>query len=320
MAVSEATGKIPVGISSCLLGEEVRYNGGHKHQRYCTEVLSEYFDFQSFCPEVAIGMGIPREPIRLVGGLASPRAVGTKTAEVDVTDQLLDYAESMAGLASACSGFIWMKDSPSCGLFSTKVYQKDGAPPAKRAGLVAAVVRERLPLLPMEEGGRLNDSVLRENFITRVLIYHQWKQMLRSPLSPSALVDFHSRHKYLVMSYGQALYKTLGRMVARAGSAPIDDLGRVYIESFMKGTEAAPTRAGHVNVLFHLLGYLKEVVPGGIRQDLVQAIEEYRTELVPLAVPMKMMSHYIDNYASSYVKQQSYLSPHPFELGLRNTL
>lgn len=312
--------KIPIGISACLLGDEVRYNGGHKHQRYCTEVLSEYFDFQSFCPEVAIGLGVPREPIRLVGEVDSPRAVGSKNADIDVTTPLLEYAQEMVPQVARFSGFIWMKDSPSCGLFNTNVYHKANGPPAKRSGLVAGEVRGRLPLVPMEESGRLNDAALRENFIARVLVYHEWRQIAVGAMTPGDLVSFHSRHKYWVMSYGTALYRQLGRMVAEAGKAHIGSLAEAYISALMSGTAKPPSRAGHVNVLYHLVGYLKEAVTGGIRQDLVQAIEEYRTQQVPLAVPMKIMSHYIDNYASDYVKAQTYLNPYPFALGLRNSL
>lgn len=312
--------RIPVGISSCLLGDNVRYDGGHKHQRYCTDVLARYFDFHTFCPEVAIGMGVPRQPIRLVGELLSPRAVGSRDAELDVTEQLLDYGDQMVLRVAQFSGYIWMKDSPSCGMFNTKVYQQPNVPPAKRAGLVADRVRRRLPQIPMEEGGRLNDPALRENFVVRVLVYHEWRQFLALAPSAAGLVAFHSRHKYWVMSYSQALYRELGRLVAGAGSKAIAELAERYIAALMAGTEKPPARSGHVNVLYHIAGYLKEALPGGIRRDLVQAIEEYRKGQVPLAIPIKMISHYVDNYAGDYIKAQSYLHPHPFELGLRNAL
>lgn len=320
MASREQLTKIPVGVSACLLGDEVRYNGGHKHQSYLTDVLANYFDFRSFCPEVAIGMGVPREPIRLIGELSSPRAVGTKDSGLDVTERLLEYAVSMVPQVAQYSGFIWMQDSPSCGMFNTKVYQKPNVLPAKGAGLVAGLVRHRLPQIPMEESGRLADPALRENFVVRVFVYDEWRRMLEGAPSSAALVAFHSRHKYLVMSYGQTLYRELGRMVARAGSEAIEPLANAYCSIFMAGTEKPPSRTGHVNVLYHILGYLKDALGSSIRQDLVQSIEEYRTGQVPLAVPMKMMSHYADNYASDYIKMQSYLHPHPFELGLRDAL
>lgn len=312
--------KILVGISSCLLGESVRYNGGHKHSRYCTEQLAEHFEFRAFCPEVAIGLGIPREPIRLQGEFDQPRVVGTVHQDKDVTDDLLEYADAVAADAQALCGYIFMKDSPSCGLYSTKVYGDKGTYPKKRAGIFAERLLQHLPLLPVEEAGRLNDPVLRENFIARVFFYADWRRSMEINPTAAKLVAFHSRHKYFAMSYSQKLYRTLGRLVADAGHGGIELNARQYIECFLTSTQKAPSRKGHVNVLYHLVGYLKKTVPGGIRQDLTAAIEDYRQNVVPLAVPMKLMTHYIDNYASEYIQQQSYLSPYPYGLGLRNSI
>ncbi len=314
--------KIPVGISSCLLGESVRYNGGHKHSRFCTEQLANYFEFRSFCPEVAIGLGIPREPIRLQGDWTQPRVVGTNDASKDVTQPLIDYSHEVADgfERSPVSAYIFMKDSPSCAVYSAKVYTDKGVHQKKRAGIFANIIRERFPLLPVEEAGRLNDAVLRENFIARVYVYHEWQILISEPLSAAKLVDFHSRHKYFVMSYSQSLYKTLGHLVADAGSGDIDQRAKDYIQALMQGTEKPPSKKGHVNVLYHLVGYLREQVPGGIRQDLTEAIEDYRKGIVPLAVPMKLMTHYIDNYAGDYIRAQNYLNPYPYELGLRNAV
>lgn len=314
------TYKISVGISSCLLGEEVRYNGGHKHDNYCTAVLARYFEFKPFCPEVAVGLGIPRQTIRLVGEPGAVRVLGTQDSTLDVTDRLSSYAESVADSVSDLRGYIFMKDSPSCGLYSAKVYSKKGAPVGKSAGIYSGRLRERFPLLPMEESGRLNDPELRENFIARVFLYDRWLHDVAAEPSAQKLVAFHSRHKYFVMSYGQKLYRETGALVARAGCGELQQLLSDYIQKIMLGTAKPTTRKGHVNVLLHMVGYLRKTVPGGIRQDLIKAIEEYRTGQVPLAVPMKLMQHYLDNYASDYIKQQTYLSPHPFELGLRNTI
>lgn len=313
--------RIPIAISSCLLGESVRYNGGHKRSVFCADTLSLYFEYLPFCPEVAIGMGVPRESIRLVGDWDAPNAVGTKTESLDVTKALVGYADDVRDQIKDCRGYIFMKDSPSCGLYSTKVYNsKMGLHPKKRSGLYAARIRESFPLIPMEESGRLNDPELRENFIARVFAFDDWKSNVHSQPSAKKLVAFHSRYKYWVMAYSQALYKKLGQMVASAGVGDINELCHAYIHDLMDGTRKPPTRTGHVNVLFHLVGYLRETVPGGIRQDLTQAIDEYRRALVPLAVPMKLMEHYLENYASDYVRRQSYINPYPYELGLRNAI
>jgi uncharacterized protein YbgA (DUF1722 family)/uncharacterized protein YbbK (DUF523 family) len=310
--------KIVVGISSCLLGEMVRYNGGHKHSTYCTDVLAEYFAFQSFCPEVAIGMGVPRETIRLVGEAGNVRARGVQNPALDVTDRLLGYADKVGAEIQTLCGYILMHDSPSCGLYSTKVYNDKGAPVGKGAGLYAGRLRARFPLLPMEEAGRLNDPVLRENFIARVFLYERWRRQVANDPSARNLVDFHSRHKYFFMAYGQKLYRETGAMVAKAGGDDLPQLLANYIATVMRATLTPPTRKGHVNVLAHMLGYLRKTVAGGIRQELVQAIEEYRVGQVPLAVPMKLMQHYLENYGNAYIRQQIYLNPYPYELGLRN--
>lgn len=312
--------KIPVGISSCLLGDSVRYNGGHKHSKYCTEKLSKYFDFHSFCPEMAIGLGVPREPIRLVGEWVNPRVVGTKDETIDVTEDLRAYANEVLNTAGNLRGYIFMKDSPSCGLFSTKVYKNGGVHQKKRAGLYADEIVKALPNLPVEEEGRLNDALLRENFIARVFLYHDWHESVMSDPTPASLVAFHSRQKYRAMSYSQSLYKELGHLVAGAGAGDFPNLCDRYISAFMQGTKKPASRKGHVNVLYHLVGYLKETVPGGLRQELTVAIEDYRKGSIALAVPMRLLQHYLENYASDYIKSQSYLNPHPYELGLRNAV
>lgn len=318
--IDRGSDKIRIAISSCLLGEAVRYNGGHKQSQFCTDALAKHFQFVPFCPEVAIGLGVPREAIRLVGELDQPRAVGTKTLSMDVTAPLLNYAAQVTSQVAECRGYLLMKDSPSCGLYSTKVYTEKGVHGKKRAGLFAGHIRGALPLLPMEESGRLNDPALRENFVARVYVYDAWLKSVAAEPTAKALVEFHSRHKYFVMSFSQRLYRQLGQMVATAGVGSIDEVASQYIEALMIGTAKPPTRRGHVNVLYHLLGYLKESVPGGIRQDLTEAVEEYRKAQVPLAVPMKLMAHYLQHYASDYIRGQTYLHPYPYELGLRNAL
>lgn len=319
--MTEKTQLIPVGISSCLLGQEVRYNGGHKHSRFCTDTLSEYFEFRPYCPEVAIGMGIPRETIRLVGDWDAPRAVGTKSGDLDVTDALNTYAKEVATQVGDLCGYIFMKDSPSCGVFSTKVYNEKGGPqPGKRSGLYAAQIIAKNPLLPVEEEGRLNDPKLRENFIARVFLLTDWKRTVEPTKKAKALVDFHSRYKYFVMSHGQPLYKSLGALVAKAGEGDPSANCDKYIATMMSSTMKPPSMKGHTNVLYHMVGYLRENVPGAIRQDLVQSIEDYRLGVVPLAVPLKLVQHYLDHHACEYIRTQSYINPYPYELGLRNAL
>jgi uncharacterized protein YbgA (DUF1722 family)/uncharacterized protein YbbK (DUF523 family) len=311
---------ILVGISSCLMGDEVRYNGGHKRSIFCLDTLSQAFSFQRFCPEVAIGMGVPRQTIRLVGDFEQPRAVGSSDQRLDVTDALRAYGELVSEQAKAFSGYIFMKESPSCGLFSTKVYGEKAPLPGKRAGLFAEVLQRRLPLLPMEEEGRLHDPGLRENFVARVFAYHDWRQQVLADPSAHALVKFHSRYKYFVMAHSQALYKRLGQWVAQVGLVPIDQAVERYAEVFFSGILKPPSRRNHTNVLYHLLGYLKQQVGGELRKDLLDAVEQYRLGEVPLIVPLTLLKHYLSHFANDYINSQFYLDPYPASWGLRNQI
>ncbi|WP_162863828.1 YbgA family protein, partial [Pseudomonas viridiflava] len=200
--------KPKLGISACLMGAEVRFNGGHKESHLCTRALSQYFDFVQACPEVAIGMGIPREPIRLVGDAENPRALGTVNRELDVTEALADYGTQMAEELGDLCGYIFMQKSPSCGLERVKVYRENGAPvDGGGTGIYAKAFCERHPNLPVEEDGRLNDAVLRENFVTRVFAYSAWQQLLKEGVTRRALTEFHSRYKYQLMANDPVQYK-----------------------------------------------------------------------------------------------------------------
>ncbi len=312
--------KIQVGISSCLLGQEVRYNGGHKRSKFCVDHLSRVFEFHPYCPEVAIGLGVPREPIRIIEEEGVRRVVGTVDPTLDVTENLRAYGQEVAKEAAEFSGYILMKNSPSCGLFSAKIYRNDHPLPEKHSGLFTEALQTSLPLLPMEEEGRLNDPRLRENFIARVFAYADWKASVGDTPSPQKLVAFHSRYKYLVMAHSQAAYKRLGQRVANAGGEDIDSLASEYITMLMETIKKLASRKGHANAMFHLLGYLKEGVPGNVRQELVVHIEDYRNGLVHLAVPMALLNHYLKLYGSDYVQQQAYLRPYAHDLGLRNVI
>ena len=312
--------KIPVGISACLMGQEVRFNGGHKRSLFCLQTLAPYFEFTAECPEMAIGLGVPRPAIRLSGDFEHPDVIGSDNSDINVTAALTQYSQQRAAMGGALSGYIFMKDSPSCGLYSAKVYTATGVHAKKRAGIFAAALVAAHPNLPVEEEGRLNDSVLRENFIARVYVYHRLKALEAEGISAAKLVALHSQLKFFVMSYSQKLYKQLGQMVAKAGVGEIADVWSEYVRELMAGTRKAHNHRGHSNTLYHLLGYLKENVPSEFRRELAVAIEEYRSHEVPLAVPMELLSHYLDHYASDYIRQQVYLQPHPRALGLRNSL
>jgi uncharacterized protein YbgA (DUF1722 family)/uncharacterized protein YbbK (DUF523 family) len=310
---------IPVGISACLLGHKVRYDGGHKRSKYCLNVLSECFEFIPLCPEVSIGLTTPREPIRLVGSADSPRVVGVKNPDLDVTDKLYDYADHVSAKHQEFCGYILMKGSPSCGMERVKVYHENGMPNVSGSGAYAARLMKNNPALPVEEEARLNDPVLRENFITRVFVYSNWRNEVMPNPSLHEVLQFHSRHKYQLMAHTYEGYKELGRYLANeAPNEPLSKVLDVYLLSLMNHLKSRANRKSHTNTLMHIFGYLKKEIDAETKQDLLQAIEEYRTNKVHLVVPITFLKHYLKRHGSEYIKSQAYLDPYPHELGLRN--
>lgn len=315
------TSKLKLGISACLLGAEVRYNGGHKESRLCSRVLAEHFDFVPLCPEVAIGLGTPREPIRLVGDPQAPRALGTVNRERDVTQALHDYGTRMAGELDDISGYIFMHKSPSCGVERVKVYQDNGYPADGGAsGIFAAAFTRLRPDLPVEEDGRLNDPVLRENFLTRVFAYAEWQRLLRAGLTRKAILDFHARYKYQLMANHPLQYKALGRLLADLGRHDPLEFGPRYFSQLMAALKNCATRGTHSNVLQHLSGYLKQALSSDEKEEMQQLIAQYRNGIIPLVVPLTLLKHHFRRHPDHYVARQAYLQPHPENLSLRNAL
>ena len=313
--------EISLGISACLMGEKVRYNGDHKKSSYCTNLLSQYFDFVPVCPEVGIGMGIPRKPIRLVGDVNHYRVKGTDDLTLDVTDALYEYGAQKARELDTISGYILMQKSPSCGMERVKVYHENGSPLGRsEPGMYARALMETNPLLPVEEEGRLHDPVLRENFINRVIAYHHWHDDVRSNLSYKKIGDFHARYKYQLMAHDQQGYAELGQLVAKGSNVPLDTMAQDYFSHFMVLLKQKANRKSHTNVLMHILGYLKKSITSADKQQLLKQIENYRTGIVPLIVPLTVLKHFVDIHGSDYVRNQYYLAPHPEALGLRNNL
>ncbi len=309
-----------LGISSCLLGQEVRFDAGHKRDAYVTGTLAGFFDFVPVCPEVAIGLGIPREPIRLVGDPADPRAVGTRRPNLDVTHLLQNYGRDQAALLTDISGFIFKRKSPSCGMERVKVYPETGSLPKPGTGLFAKEIMKGQPLLPVEEEGRLGDPMLRENFIERVFAYKRWQDLLFSGLTPGGLLDFHTEHKLILMSHGEVRYRALGRLVAQLNSRPLSELANEYIQGFMEHLRQQATRKRHTDVLQHLMGYLKRHLEGDDKAEILEVLDAYRLGRVPLIVPVTLLKHHFRRYPDPYIQRQLYLNPHPKELMLRNSI
>lgn len=309
--------KIPVGISGCLLGEEVRFNGGHKLHSYIEKTLGEYFDFRSFCPEVDIGLGIPRRPIRLIQRDGEVVCVDIENYDLDYTRQLRDSADAQKSWQAGLCGFILKKDSPSCGMERVKVYT--GAQPLKDGvGIFAARLMENFPELPVEEEGRLGDAVLRENFIQRVYIMYRWRQLQREGLSVASLTEFHARHKLILMSHCQKTYRELGPLLASARKTTVDEIAQQYIRTLMPALKKRASRGDHVNVLQHVQGYLKDQLDADDKAELIESYERYRKGQLPLIVPITLLNHHFRRHPNAYISQSWYMHPYPSEMSLQN--
>ncbi len=307
--------KIPVGISSCLLGQSVRYDGGHKYDAYINRRLANYFDFRPFCPEVAIGLGTPRPPIRLVLTSDGLRVQGVKDSSQDVTEQLSEYGKHVAAKQAGICGYLFKSRSPSCGMERVKTYQETGMPGrSDGVGAYAQAIMQAHPNLPVEEEGRLHDPDLRENFIERVFTRYRWQQLNQRGATPARLVDFHTRQKLAVMAHNQAAYRRLGQLVAEAGRRGFAKRLLQYEEELMHAMRRPASRKSHSNVLQHLQGYFSRQLSAGDRAELSGLIEDYRNGLVPLAVLLTLIRHHLRHHPNEWALNQTYLEPYPREL------
>jgi uncharacterized protein YbgA (DUF1722 family)/uncharacterized protein YbbK (DUF523 family) len=311
--------KIRLGISTCLLGQPVRYDGGHKLDRFLTETLGQYVDYVPVCPEVECGMPVPRESMHLEGDIESPHLVTIKSG-IDKTDQMLNWAEKriLELEKERLMGFIFKSDSPSSGMERVKVYQEKGMAVRKGIGLFARLFMEHFPLLPVEEEGRLHDPELRENFIERVFAVARWRELLDGNKGIGALVEFHAKHKLLILAHSARHYQEMGKLVAGAKKIPFQKLLEDYQKQFMEALKLRATAKKNTNVLMHMAGYFKNKLSSDEKAELLEIIELYRKELVPLIVPITLVNHYVRKYDQPYLKSQLYLNPHPIEMRLRN--
>jgi uncharacterized protein YbgA (DUF1722 family)/uncharacterized protein YbbK (DUF523 family) len=311
--------KIKLGISTCLLGENVRYDGGHKLDRFLTDTLGQYVEYVPVCPEVECGLPIPRESMHLEGNPESPRLVTSRTKQ-DMTERMVGWAKKRVvelekeGLC----GFIFKSDSPSSGMERVRIYNEKGMPIKKGVGMFARIFMEHFPLLPVEDEGRLHDLKLRENFIERIFTLRRWREVLAKKENRGNVVDFHTKHKSLILSHSPKHYQAMGKLVARAKELSLRELYRQYQIWLMESLQLKTTPKKNTNVLMHMMGYFKEELSSDEKRELLEVIENYRQEYIPLIVPTTLISHYVQKYNQPYLKQQIYLNPHPLELQLRN--
>ena len=318
--MDDSSGKIRLGISSCLLGNPVRYDGGHKLDEFLVRTLGAYVEYVPVCPEVECGMGVPRETLRLVGDSSAPRLITVKTKK-DYTGKMTDWARRRVRELEAenLCGFIFKSRSPSSGMERVKVYSAAGGMPTHNGvGMFARVFMEHFPLLPVEEEGRLHDPVLRENFIERIFVLRRLRQAMQQKKTVGSLVEFHTRHKLLIMSHSNRHYQLMGPLVAHAQARGIAQTCEQYYVLLMEALALKATVKKHTNVLQHMMGYFKNDLDAGEKQELLEVIDNYRRELVPLVVPATLINHYVRKYCQQYLRGQYYLNPHPIELKLRN--
>ncbi|MBD3347720.1 MAG: DUF1722 domain-containing protein [Candidatus Eisenbacteria bacterium] len=308
-----------VGVSTCLLGENVRYNGGHARDRFLTDTFGSFVDWVPVCPEVETGLGTPREAMHLVGDPENPRLVTIKT-NVDLTDRMKTWAKKrLKELEDEnLDGFIFKSRSPSSGMERVKVFDEKGMPHKVGVGIWARAFMDRFPLIPVEDEGRLNDPVLRENFVERVFCLRRYREGMRPRRSRGALVDFHARHKLQIMAHSPSDLKKMGKLVAHAKGRSIKDVCAEYEELLMKALSTKTTTGKNANVLQHALGYFKDELSSDEKREMLDVVDTYRRNLVPLIVPVTLIAHYVRKYEKPYLATQTYLSPHPSELKLRN--
>jgi uncharacterized protein YbgA (DUF1722 family)/uncharacterized protein YbbK (DUF523 family) len=306
---------IAIGISACLLGSTVRFDGGHKRDRNVVEILGRHFRWHPVCPEAEIGLGTPRESLRLVGDAARPRLVAPRSGR-DLTAEMERHAAARADelAGRALRGFILKKDSPSCGRERVRVYDSNGVPSRDGSGLFATALRQRLPNLPIEEEGRLNDPLLRESFVNRVFAYDRWLRLRATDLRRGDLVAFHTAHKLLLRAHDPAGYHELGQLVAAVADEPLETVLDLYEVRFLAALAQPASSKRHVDVLQHLLGFLRPGLPGVQRQAIAAVIEEYRQGLLPRAAPLELLRHHLRLLGLPWVDSQVYLQPCPRDL------
>ena len=312
--------KLKIGVSACLMGQEVRFNGGHCQNHFLRDKVSQYAEFHATCPETAIGMGVPREAVRLQYDDDGTVRMYAPKSGTDYSDQMTAYAKDWSAQMSSLDldGFVFKRNSPSCGVFRVKVYKNNQPAERRGTGLFAKEITERYPELPVEEDGRLSDPHLRESFMVRVFAFRRVKDLFEEGWKRSDVIAFHSREKFLLMAHCPKTYRELGRIVGNISTYSREEFQVVYVKTFMAGINARASKGRHHNALTHMAGYLKDRLSVDGRKELAETINSYREGLLPLSVPMTLISHMLRRFDETYLLQQTYLAPHPHEMALRN--
>jgi uncharacterized protein YbgA (DUF1722 family)/uncharacterized protein YbbK (DUF523 family) len=310
---------IRVGVSACVAGEKVRYDGSDARDPYLSDTLAKYVEFVPLCPEVACGMGIPREKVRQVDCGGEIRLIGYESGE-DWTERMNVWADKvLSGLQEeGLCGFVFRSTSPSCALMHGKLYSTTGLAPKRMAGFFARKLMDRFPMLPTEADDRLHSPMLRENFIRRVFVLKRWNEMLAKGRQIGHLVDFHTRHKMLIRAHDLRGYRELGHLLGRCSMCTMDDTFETYGSVLFRSLELKATPKKNADVLMHALGFFKQELDGHDRQELLDMISAYKEGRIPLLMPVTLLNHYAHKYGKAYLTQQFFLNPDPAELKLLN--
>lgn len=312
---------ITLGVSACVIGEKVRYDGGHKRFKFLIDELADFVSFKPFCPEVAAGMGIPRAPIRLVSTEQGVRVKGTQDATLDVTEQLTQAADRLTQTAQGLTGFVFCAKSPSCGMERVKLYSEQGhSLPGGQPGIFADKLMQAYPSLPCEETGRLNDLLLRESFLNRLFCFGRWQSLLEGGLTAKGLIEFHTSHKLLLMAHSVNHYQQAGQLLDDLRPEQLESRASQYIQTLMDGLKVAATRKKHTNVLMHIQGYFKKHLDGLDRKMLTEMILRYQKGMLPLSAPLELLGQHLCRHQNDYLQLQHYFRPYPEPLKVRTII
>ncbi|TCI01807.1 DUF1722 domain-containing protein [Corallincola luteus] len=310
--------KIPVGVSACVVGQKVRFDGGHKQSGFVVRDLDPYFDYRPACPEMAAGMGTPRQTVRLVEDGDWLKVRGSRDRSFDVSDALHNASEKLSDGLADLRGYIFCAKSPSCGMERVKVYHPNGhSLRHDGVGVFAEKILKKYPYLPCEETGRLNDVLIRESFLTRVFTLDLWKRDVEANLTKKSLLDFHAKHKLMLMAHSPEHYRAIGPLLADLSSANLEQVAYSYIVQLMQGLAMPASRKKHTNVLMHIQGYFKRALEVGDKAELTQMIHRYREGLLPLSTPRELLKHYLRKHRDDYLQGQRYFQPYPEHLTVR---
>lgn len=313
--MSDSQARPILGVSSCLLGKPVRFDGGHKHFRLLTESWSGFFEFKSACPEAEMGMGMPRPALQLRETGGETRLVFSKNPQQDLTTDMVQFSMARISRMGVLDGYIFKKDSPSCGFERVPVsHESTGQKTRVGSGVFAGQFMALNPLVPVEDEGRLYDAGIRENFLERVYCHYRWRNIVDAETNLQAFIQFHQRHKFMLMARHQPAYRQLGQLVATANQHNLPQVRQVYISRFMQVMALRPTHGQHVNVLMHIAGYFKRGMNSQDKHELLDWFNAYLSDRVPRITPVALLRHYLRLHPDAYISAQHYLSPYPDEL------